>query len=149
LEFWQLAKRIRYCLNLCQIMVKVGLIMPNVWCNLVETPPQCFQTQGHHGVHLEYVKLCQLKRKISVAQKSHLWHHMWHSKTYAQPGMYWSCRDGYRSEVRYQGRGARLYSTNNFRKAAYRQYTLWRCKKCTWHNLSKVLLSLHYQSILL
>jgi hypothetical protein len=30
LELWQLAKRIRYCLNFCQIMVKVGLIMPNV-----------------------------------------------------------------------------------------------------------------------
>jgi P2X purinoceptor 7 len=107
-------------------MEKGALIMQRTSWNLVETL-LLFLTQDHHGAHVEYANLCQLKKKINVARKSDVSHHLLHFKTLAQTGMCWSWlfEEGVR-DIRAEEPD---YSTNSFRKAAYRQYILWQYKK--------------------
>jgi hypothetical protein len=81
----------------------------------------------YHGVHLDYVKLCQL-RKISVVL--------------VMPGCIGHAVMAIRArcDIRAEEQD---YSTNSFRMAAYHQYILWRCDG-VYMAFKRTLCTLHF-----
>jgi hypothetical protein len=100
-------------------MVKVALILQKIWCSLVETP-QFVQRQGYHGVYVGYVNQCELRRKISVA-KNHMRHIICDILKYMHRLDVLVMAIRARCDIRVEEPN---YSTNSFRKAAYRQYII-------------------------
>ena len=118
------SRRTEFFWNSCQ-MAKEAYSMLKIWWSLVVLS-RPIHLQSHHGALVVFAIPCQVRKRTNAVQKVRC------VTSYVTFQNTCTDRDVLvlairsRCDIRFEEPD---YSTNSFRKAAYRQYILWRYKK--------------------